>query len=72
MSGVRSRLARAIGAGGDPAAIDELTRRLDSLEAHVRADLDRQEALLREVTADLTERIAAVERRLAALDARNQ
>lgn len=72
MTGVRSRLARAIGAGGDAAATDELARRLDSLDAHVRADLGRQEALLREVTADVIERIAALERRLAALEAHDQ
>lgn len=70
MSGVRSRLARAI--DGAPPATDALTRRLDVLEAGLRADLDRHDALLREVTADLTERLAALERRLAALEARDR
>jgi hypothetical protein len=70
MSGVRSRLARAI--DGDSAATDELVRRLDALESAVRADVDRQEALLRGVTAYLTERLAALERRLAALEARDR
>lgn len=71
MSGVRNRLARAFGAGADPAATDELTRRLDALDAWVRADLERQETLVREVTADLTDRLAALERRLAALEAQD-
>ena len=69
MSGVRNRLARAI--DGDSATTDELIQRLAALESAVRADLDRQEELVRTVTVDLTERLAALERRLAALEARD-
>jgi hypothetical protein len=67
MSGARSRLAGALGA--DPAAIDELTRRLDALEASTQEGIERQLAAVREVAADLAERLAAIERRLDALEA---
>lgn len=59
MSGLRSRLARALGA-----TRDRFNRRL------VQVD-ERQDALTREAVADLSERLAAIERRLAALEARD-
>jgi tetrahydromethanopterin S-methyltransferase subunit G len=67
MSGARSRLVGVLGV--DPAAIEQLTRRLDELEATTRDGLDRQAAAVREVVADLAERLAAIERRLDALEA---
>jgi tetrahydromethanopterin S-methyltransferase subunit G len=67
MSGVRSRLAGAMGA--DPGAIEEVVRRLDELERSSREGLDRDAASLREVAADLAARLAAIERRLDALEA---
>lgn len=72
MSRLRNRLARALGAGGDPAEVEQLTRRLDESSGRTHAELDRQEALIRELAADLTERVAAIERRLGALESRDQ
>lgn len=67
MSGVRSRLAGVVGV--DQASIEQLTRRLDELEGSTQDGLDRQVAAVREVAADLAERLAAIERRLDALEA---
>lgn len=67
MSGVRSRLAGAVGV--DPTSIEQLTRRLDELEGSTHDGIDRQVAAVREVAADLAERLAAIERRLDALEA---
>lgn len=72
MSRLRNRLARALGADGDPAEVEQLTRRLDESSGRTSAELDRQEALIRELAADLTERVAAIERRLGALESRDQ
>ena len=72
MSQLRNRLARALGNGGDPAEVERLTRRLDELDTNTRAELDRHESLIRDLGADLTERVAAIERRIAALEARVQ
>ena len=72
MSRWRSRLGRALGAGGDPAEIEQMNRRLDESTDRTCAELDRQEALIRELATDLTERVAAIERRLGALEARDQ
>lgn len=72
MSGVRGRLAGVLGSGSEMAAVEQLTRRLDELEERTRSELDRQDVLVRELATDLTERLAAIERRLAALEARNQ
>lgn len=66
MSGVRGRLARVLGA--DPAAAEQVTRLLDELRTSTHAELDRQAALTREVASDLAERLAAIERRLDALE----
>jgi tetrahydromethanopterin S-methyltransferase subunit G len=67
MSGVRSRLAGVVGA--DPGSIEQLTQRLDELERSTGDGLDRHGAAVREVAADLAERLAAIERRLDALEA---
>ena len=72
MSRLRNRLARVIDDVGDPAAVEQMTRRLDELETNTRAELDHQESLIRELGADLTQRVAAIERRIAALEARDQ
>lgn len=69
MSGLRRRVVRALGAeprsGGQ---LDELTARVAELEEQTRVALERQELLVRELTSDLTERVAAFERRLQALE----
>lgn len=67
MSGVRSRVAGALGV--DPASIEQLSRRLDEIEAGEREGIDRQVAVVRDAVADLAERLAAIERRLDALEA---
>lgn len=67
MSGLRSRLARALAS-----ASGRLTPPLDEVDERARADRERQDALTRDAVADLTERLAAIERRLAALEARDQ
>lgn len=54
------------------AVVELLTRRLDEFEERTRSELDRQDVLIREVAADLAERLAAIERRVAALEARDQ
>ena len=72
MSGVRGRLAGALGGGPEMAVVELLTRRLDEFEERTRSELDRQDVLIREVAADLAERLAAIERRVAALEARDQ
>lgn len=73
MSGFGRRLARRLGLGGDdPAAVERLTARLDAADASGRAELARQDALIRQVAADLTERVAALERRVGALEARDR
>lgn len=70
MNGVRRRLARAVGAGSDAAALEQLTRRVDDLDERTRGDIGRQDTLTRQAVADLTERLAAIERRITALEAR--
>lgn len=73
MSGLRRRLLRVL--GGDPglaARLDELTARVAELDDRDRVAADRQETLIRELAADLTERVAAFERRLDALESRDQ
>ena len=72
MSRWRNRLALVLGSGVNPAEVEQLTRRLDELDAHAAAERERHEALVRELATDLTERLAAIERRLAALEARDQ
>ena len=67
MSGVRGRVAGALGV--DPASIETLSRRLDDVEAADREGVDRQVAVVREAVTDLAERLAAIERRLDALEA---
>lgn len=67
MSGVRNRLAGALGVEGG--SIEELARRIDELEGSTRDGVDRQTAIAREVAIDLAERLAAIERRLDALEA---
>ena len=69
MSGVRRRLLRALGAEPSPGGqLDELTTRVAELDEQTRAALERQETLVRDLATDLTERVAAFERRLQALE----
>jgi ParB-like chromosome segregation protein Spo0J len=73
MSGLRRRFLRSLGV--DPALaaqLDELSVRVAELDERNRVALDRQETLVRELAADLTERVAAFERRLDALEVRDQ
>lgn len=67
MSGVRGRVAGALGV--DPTSIEQLSRRLDEIEAGNREGIDRQVAVVRDAVTDLAERLAAIERRLDALEA---
>jgi tetrahydromethanopterin S-methyltransferase subunit G len=73
MNSMRSRLIglvdRGEARGVDPATIEQLAQRLDAIEATTRDELDRHAAIVREVAADLAERLAAIERRLDALEA---
>lgn len=70
MSGVRRRLARAVGVGSE--AVEQLTLRVDDLDQRTRGAIGRQDALTRQAVADLTERLAAIERRITALEARDE
>ena len=72
MSSLRERLLRRLAPAGSGSGTEALERRVDELDARTRADDDRNEGLTRELTADLTERVAALERRLAALEARDR
>lgn len=73
MSGVGDRLRRILGAGpdatGDLRRIDE---RSSGIDEHTRAAIERHEALIRQLTEDLTGRVDAIEQRLAALEARDR
>lgn len=66
MSGVRNRVAGALGV--DPSSLEQLAHRIAELEASTGAGLDAQTTALRDATADLAERLAAIERRLDALE----
>lgn len=69
MSGLRGRLQHALGVEPRPEGqLDELTAQLAELAVETRVALERQETLVRGLAADLTERVAAFERRLEALE----
>lgn len=73
VSALRARLRRSLGGGQDLAAeLRQLSDRVAELDRGTRAELDRHHSLIREQTADLTERITALEQRLAALEARSR